>query len=190
MHRTSIGAVALALGASVASAQAPPTTGTFELRPFVGSYMPAGALVDEFKTAPTIGTQLAYELSSTVHVVGTVAWTDGRTKLAVSSDRVNLWQYDVGAEANLVRSLSETVLFRPFLGAGSGGRTADYRANDLGTTTCATGYGALGAELQRSAIALRVEARDYVVCHESPITGDRRTRTEGRVSFGLAFHFH
>jgi hypothetical protein len=46
------------------------------------------------------------------------------------------------------------------------------------TRTCSAGYGAVGTELEAGAVALRLEARDYLTCFESPVTGDNRTRND------------
>jgi hypothetical protein len=160
-----------------------------EVRPFVGAYIPAGALRNDFKTATMLGAQAALELSDYMHVVGTVAWTRGHNKFALlSKDLTYIWQYDVGLEFNLIQEIGTNWLFRPFIGAGGGGRTYDYQAKNIGTQTCTAGYGALGAELQRGSYALRLEGRDYLACYESPFTADKKTRNDFGLAFGLAYH--
>jgi hypothetical protein len=191
MRRSFLAPLALLLGAAAAraqSAQPAPTTGALELRPMVGAYVPIGALRDQLKTATTAGVHVAFEVSPKAHLVGGGAWTHGHHKFAASSDRVDLWQFDVGAEFNLVRRVSPTWLLRPFVGAGAGVRTKTYRADGFGQMSCAAGYASLGAELQHALVAYRLEGRDYAVCDKSPTTGVKSTRNEARVAFGVAFH--
>ena len=160
-----------------------------EIRPFVAAYLPAGALRDEFKSATTLGAQAALEVSPFMHVVGTVGWTDGHNKYASFSDDVTyIWQYDVGAEFNLTREWGSSWLIKPFLGAGAGGRTYDYQAINVGTNTCTAGYSTIGSELQKGVMALRFEARNYLACFKSPLTGEKKTRNDVGIAFGVAYH--
>ena len=172
----------------VLGAQQLPRAPTMELRPFAGVYVPTGAMRRDFGTATTLGAQGALELSRHWHVLGSVGWTHGHNKLALGSDVTYLWQYDVGVEANLVRALGTHWLLRPFAGVGGGGRTYDYRAAGVSSRTCTAGYGALGTELQRGAMAVRLEGRDYLTCFESPATGRKHTRNDFGVTLGLAYH--
>jgi len=160
-----------------------------ELRPFAGRYVPAGSQADDFKSAAAYGLQSALELSSSVHVLASVGWTDGRTKIAALSDDVAyLWQYDVGAEFNGVAELGYSWLFRPFVGVGAGARTYDYQALGAKANTCTAGYGALGTEFQRKMFAFRLESRGYVTCFKSPLMAQKKNRSDMLFSFGLAYH--
>jgi hypothetical protein len=186
--RTRLLATLLVLGASSAAAQVTAATGTLEIRPFVGAYVPVGAMRDEFKAATMRGVQGAMELSRHLHVLAGGSWTHGHSKLLPSNDVTYVWQYDTGVEANLVRALSGGWLWRPFAGLGVGGRTYDYRKADVATRTCTAGYGALGSELQMGTVGLRLEGRDYLSCYKSPLTAARRTRSDLGLSFGVAYH--
>jgi hypothetical protein len=160
-----------------------------EIRPFVGAYIPAGALRNDFKAATMLGAQAALEVSDYVHFLGTVAWTHGHNKFAgFSKDLTYIWQYDVGVELNLIQEVGSSWWFRPFVGVGGGGRTYDYRAEEVGTRTCTAGYAALGTEMQRRNIAFRLEGRDYLTCFESPMTAKKTTRNDFGLAFGLAYH--
>ena len=160
-----------------------------ELRPFAGRYVPAGSQADDFKTAAAYGLQSALELSSNMHVLASVGWTDGRSKIpALSNDVARMWQYDVGAEFNGVGELGYSWLFRPFVGVGAGARTYNYEASGANANTCTSGYAALGTEFQRKMIAFRLESRGYVTCFKSPLTGQTKNRSDGLFSFGLAYH--
>ncbi len=159
-----------------------------ELRSFVGAFVPTAKQSNDFKTATTVGAQLAWEMSENFHLLGSYAWTHGHNKFAFSDDRTYISQYDVGVEMNHFRELSESWVFRPFVGLGAGARTYDYRATGIGSRTCAAGYGAVGMEMQWVIIAFRAEARDYLTCFESPMTGRKQTRSDLGLTFGLAYH--
>lgn len=161
-----------------------------EIRPFIGVYIPATEQRDNFGNATMLGVQTAIELSPWAHLVGSLGWTHAHAKVpALSDDLTYIWQYDGGVEFNLIDEIDEGWSFRPFLGAGAGGRTYAYRAQGIGTRTCAAGYGTAGAQLERRTIAFRLEGRSYLSCFESPITGDKHTRGDFAVSFGLVYHF-
>ncbi len=161
----------------------------FELRPFVGAFLPRGNMSTDFKADTMIGGQTALELSTNAHVVGTVGWTHGHAKFAPASDDVaSIWQYDVGAEFNLLYRMENDWMWRPFAGLGAGGRTYDYSVATFESKTCTAGYAALGSELQGGAVAYRVEGRGYLSCFTSPLTGARETRNDFGLAFGVAWH--
>lgn len=161
-----------------------------EIRPFVGAYVPMGAMRDDFRDAFTAGLQGAIELSDYWHFVGTIGWTDGKNRFTLlGKEKTYLLHYDIGVEANQLYELQNDWLVKPFGGLGVGARSFDYGLAAGSTNTCTTGYGAIGGELQKSVVALRIEARQYVTCFESPITGDKKTRTDGLYGLGFAYHF-
>ena len=179
---------AFTLVASTAAAQRVESFG-FELRPFVGAFVPMGAQRDDFKDATTVAGQAAWELSDHWHILGSIGWTHGHHKFAsVSKDNTYIIHYDIGTEANLMKELGVNWLWKPFAGVGVGARSYDYGADAVDTKTCSTGYASMGTEFQRGVVALRVEGRQYLNCFESPITGKKATRTDGMFGFGLAYH--
>jgi hypothetical protein len=186
--RTPLVAAAVVLWAMALPAQErwrPPSS---EIRPFAGVFLPVGALDADFKAATMVGVQGAIEVNRHIHGVASVGWTHGHNRL-FTQDVTYIWQYDVGAELNAVSEMGWGWFFRPFIGAGAGGRTYDYRHVDVKTTSCTAGYAALGAEIQRNLVAFRTEARDYLSCFESPLSGAKRTRNDIGLTFGLAYHF-
>ena len=188
MKLRSLAVVACLAAVSVASAQ-DTLSARLELRPFAGRYVPMGAMSDDFKSASLFGAQGALELSHNFHVLASLGWTDGRATIpALSSDRMNVWQYDVGLEVNGYKDIGYGWLFRPFAGAGAGARTYDYDALEVSRKTCTSGYGALGTEFQKLSIALRFESRGYVTCFTQPLTNDKKTRTDMTFALGFAYH--
>ena len=161
---------------------------TGELRPFAGVFLPVGAQEADFKSATMVGTQAAIEVNRHLHGVVSVGWTHGHNRV-LPEDVTYIWQYDVGAEVNAVSEIGWGWYFRPFVGAGAGGRTYDYRASDVKTASCTAGYASLGAELQHNIVAFRTEARDYLSCYQSPLTATKRTRNDIGLTVGLAYHF-
>lgn len=179
--------VALAATSMVAPAQDPVRP---EIRPFVGMYLPTGDQRDLFKDAAMFGMQAALEVRPSFHVLGTLGWVPGQTKYAGLDDDVQIFQYDLGLEFNLVRPLGAAWLFKPFLGAGAGARTYLYANDNLSDRTCAAGYGALGMEFEINRAALRIEGRDNIFCFKSAIPNVKsRTRNDVGMSVGLAYHF-
>jgi hypothetical protein len=179
----------LVVGASVLPGQERRRWPESEVRPYVGAFVPVGSQRDDFEPATTVGVQVAIEMTPNVHAVANLAWSGARNRFAFLDDDTDIWQYDLGVEANLVRRLSPDWLFRPFIGAGAGGRTYAYDAPDVGRHSGLGAYGALGGEVQVGRVALRAEARDYVTSFESPTTGNRTTRSDVGMSIGVAYHF-
>jgi hypothetical protein len=158
-----------------------------ELRPFAGMFLPIGAHRSDFKSATMVGAQGAVEVSRHLHGVASVGWTHGHNRL-FTRDLTDIWQYDVGAEFNAVRPMGWGWYLRPFLGTGFGGRAYDYRNDATRASSCVAGYGSVGTEVQHNVLAFRVEARDYLSCFESPVSGTKSTRNDLGLSVGLAYH--
>ena len=185
--RKTIAVAAFALWSAALPAQERWRQPAAEIRPFAGVFLPVGASEADFKSATMMGVQGAFELNRYVHAVANLGWTHGHNRM-FTADLTHIWQYDVGAELNAVQPMGWDWYFRPFLGVGGGGRTYDYRGVAAKTTTCTAGYGSLGGELQRNVLAFRVEARDYLTCFESPLTGKKNTRNDIGLTFGVAYH--
>ena len=188
MKKLTLTLAALVSTAMVGSAQEPAVRP--EIRPFVGIYIPTGDQRNLFDDAAMLGVQAALELRPSFHVLGTFGWAAGQTNYVASQDNVQILQYDVGMELNMVRALGESWLFKPFVGLGGGARTYLYEDDNLENRTCAAGYGALGAELQFARTAIRLEGRDNVFCFRSPVPGIKsKTRNDVGLTLGLAYHF-
>lgn len=188
MRKLTLTLAALVSTAMATSAQEPQVRP--EIRPFMGMYIPTGDQRDLFDNAAMFGVQAALELRPSFHLLGTLGWVPGQAKYAVANDNVQIFQYDVGFELDMVRELGGSWLFKPFLGLGGGARTYVYEDDDLKNQTCAAGYGALGAELQLGRAAIRLEGRDNVFCFRSALPGIKsKTQNDVGLSLGLAYHF-
>ena len=187
MRKLMIGLAVVAMTASPAAAQRIENYG-LEVRPFFGAYVPFTAQRDAFKDAITVGAQAAYEMNDYFHAVSSFGWTQSKYRLPVNKSNTDILHYDIGLEANALYDLSADWLWRPFLGVGGGGRSYLYSGTGVKNTTCTAGYGAIGTEFQRGAIAIRAEARDYLNCYKVPATGQKKTRNDGLFMFGMAYH--
>ncbi len=166
---------------------------TPELRMFAGAYVPTGKQADVLKSGMLIGVQSGIELTSRVHLIGTFGYATPRPDRPTIGKDVHLYQYDVGAElfrAYATSSETDHWTFRPFLGAGVGGRTYDFPGVRHGSETNFVGYGSLGTELQHLNIAARLEVRDYLSRFRG-LAGNESasTRNDLVLGGGLAFHF-
>ena len=160
-----------------------------ELRPFAGRYIPVGSMSDDFKSANTFGGQTALELSDHLHVLASVGYTDGTSTIAaLVNGATKIWQYDGGVEVNGIMPFGNGWSFRPFAGAGLGARSYKYAETGIGSRTGVSGYGALGSELRRGEIALRVEGRGYINQFKQPLVEQTNIRPDAAFSVGLAYH--
>jgi hypothetical protein len=188
-----LGALAL-VTLSVASplAAQSATSGNFEIRPYVGAYIPTGDQRDLFKDAILVGAQGSYRFTPALALTATVGWSPTEDRLTAGQETVDLLQYDLGAELRAPSWLQgESWDFSPFFGLGIGGRTYDYRDLDnVDAKTNVAGYGALGGEFGFGRLGLRIEGRDYVSRFE-PLTGngEAKTRNDVAVAAGLTIRF-
>jgi hypothetical protein len=166
--------------------------GNFEIRPYVGAYIPTGDQRDLFKDAVLVGAQGSYRFTPVIALTATVGWSPTEDRLLTAQETVDLWQYDIGAEFRAPAWLQgESWDFSPFVGLGIGGRTYDYRDRDnVDAKTNVAGYGALGGEFGFGQFGLRIEGRDYISRFEPLIgTGEAKTRNDIAVAAGLTIRF-
>ena len=181
---------ALALSAVTAQAQSI-TGGRFEVRPFVGAYIPTGDQRDLLKDAVLAGAQLSWRAIPALAITGSFGWAPTKDRVRPGDQTLDIYQYDVGAELRSSSLYRGTLWdFSPFVGLGLGGRTYNYRDLDVDSKTNFDGYAALGGDLGFGALALRIEGRDYV-SQFKPLTGsgDTKTRNDIGVALGVSYRF-
>lgn len=189
MRHGTIAVAGLLIAMSAAQSQEYQHKVRIEVRPFAGMYVPTGMQGTDFKSATTFGMQAALELNSYTHVLASGGLTNGRSKIgALISDQSKMWQFDAGAEFNALHEMGSRVLLRPFVGVGAGMRGYSFKDQGLDAKSCAAGYGALGSELQRGAVALRLESRYFVTCFKSPLNSETTFRSDMSFIFGFAYH--
>ena len=69
----------------------------FEIRPYVGAYLPTGDQRDVLKDAILIGAQASYRLIPQLAITGTLGWSPTEDRVG-AGQTLDLLQYDVGAE--------------------------------------------------------------------------------------------
>jgi hypothetical protein len=190
--------LALALSAGLAAAvqrgeaQSPAAAGgALEFRPYAGAYIPTGDQRDVLEGAVLVGAQASYRVLPQLAITGTFGWSPSKDRITTGDEKLDLYQYDVGAEARAASWLAGGAWdFTPFVGLGVGGRTYDAREGDVDAKTNVAGYGALGGELGFGRVGVRVEARDYVSRFE-PLAGDgdAKARNDVTLTGGLTLRF-
>jgi hypothetical protein len=162
----------------------------FELRPYAGAFIPTGKQRDLLRDAVLVGGQASYRLNPNVAVTGTLGWSPSKDRITPGDQKLDVWQYDLGAELRAPSWITSGALdFTPFAGLGAGARTYDYRDLDVDAKTNFAGYGVLGGEFGFGRIGWRLEARDYVSQFKPFDGGDSKTRNDVTVTTGLTFKF-
>ena len=161
-HITAV-ATLVALAATPAFAQEQPGARKFVIAPEVGVFIPTGDQRDTVDTAFLTGLTLSYEVHPHVALVGSFAWaaTQGPEGHALDDD-LDLFQYDLGVQAQYPFAVGNGFTLKPFVGAGLGARTYDYRDLDVDAETDLAGYFALGASLEYRNTMAGFTLRDYV----------------------------
>jgi hypothetical protein len=181
-------AAALLLGATGARAQVTESAASsrFDVRPYVGAFIPTGDQRDVLKDAVLVGAQLSYSFLNNFAVVGNFGWVPSKDKLSTGEPTIDLFQYDAGLEARFAHAAAGSWTIDPFVGAGIGGRTYGYR-DDIGfdDQTVFDGYGALGVQVNRPRVGVRVEARDYISDFKG-LAGDASTGTRNDIGIAAA----
>jgi len=186
-----LGGVAVAALAVVHSVGAQsPAARDFEIRPYVGAYLPTGDQRDLLKDAILVGAQASYRVMPQLALTATLGWSPTEDRVG-AGQTLDLLQYDVGAELRAASWIQRAGWdFTPFVGLGVGGRTYDYRDVDVDAKTNVAGYGALGGEIGFGQFGVRIEGRDYVSRFEPLIgNGETKTRNDVAVAAGLTIRF-
>jgi hypothetical protein len=162
---------------------------SWEFRIPVGGLVPTGEQRASLKDAHLTAAQLSYVVRPPFAITATVAWARSRDLASVGDPRLDVFAYDLGAEARAPKWFADrAVTFRPFVGAGAGGRSYNHRTLDLDATHDIAGYGTVGGELGARRVGLRVEVRDYVTGFKPLVgSGSAKTRNDLVLMAGLRF---
>jgi hypothetical protein len=158
------------------------------IRPIVGAYVPTGEQRDFLKDAVLVGAQGSLNFGTNFAVTGSFGWSPSKDKVTPGDQKIDAYQYDLGLEVRTPESYLGGVT--PFVGAGIGGRTYNYRDLDVDAKTNFDGYGAVGVDVGAGRVGVRIEARDYV-SRFKPLTGNGDTKTRNDVGLfaGLGVRF-
>ena len=142
-----------------------------------GAVVPTGVERNAIKRGNLTAAQLSYAVRPSLAITSTVGWARSRDIATVGDPKLDVFTYDVGAEARASRWINgNAVTFAPFLGAGAGGRSYNYRSLDVDATHNVAVYGSAGGDLGIRRVGLRIEARDYVTGFK-PLVGEGPSRS-------------
>jgi hypothetical protein len=146
-----------------------------------GALVPTGAQRNALKDAPLSTAQVSYVIRSRLAITTMVGWARSRDLASISDPKVDVFTYDVGAELRAPRQVAgDAMTLTPFVGVGAGARSYNHRNLDVDATHNLAGYGAVGGELGRGRLHLRLEVRDYLTAFE-PLVGSGTSNTRNDV---------
>ena len=181
----SIGSVALTNSAAAQAVSGNPDR--WEFRASSGALVPTGAARSALKDAALSTAQLSYLVHPAVAITGTFGWARSRDRLTEGQPKLDAFLYDLGAELRLPPlAPNKPWSVAPFLGAGAGAQSYNYRSLKLDATHNVAGYGTIGGEAGLRRVRLRLEIRDYVSGFK-PVSGIGESRTHNDVVFMAAF---
>ncbi|MDF1502122.1 hypothetical protein [Roseisolibacter sp. H3M3-2] len=154
-----------------------------------GAVVPTGAQRAALGRANLTAVQLSRVVGPALAVTATVGWARSRDVASADAPKVDVFTYDLGAEARAPRvAVGRGLTLAPFAGVGAGARSYDYRSLDLDATHVVAAYGAVGGELGLRRLRLRLEARDYLTGFR-PLRGGGTTtaRNDVVVMAGLRY---
>lgn len=153
----------------------------WELHLSSGALVPAGAQRSAIKSAKLSTAQLSYVVRSRYALTTTFGWARSRDLGAVGRPKLDVFTYDVGAEARAPRWIDgKSMSLTPFVGAGAGSRSYNHRRLDVAATHNLAGYAAVGGEAGWSRVRVRLEVRDYVTGFK-PLMGSGAAATRNEV---------
>jgi hypothetical protein len=186
--RLALVAASLAGVTSGAAAQATPDQkSAFEFLVPSGTLVPTGAQRGAIKRGDLTALQLSYLVNGNVAITTTVGWARSRDITTAGSPKLDVFTYDLGAELR-ANTVGSAVTFMPFVGAGAGDRSYNYRSLDVNATHNLAGYASLGGQLGYKRVGLRIEARDYTTGFKPlAVAGTSVRRNDVAVLVGLSY---
>jgi hypothetical protein len=152
-------------------------------------YVPTGRHHALLEQSAVLGAQFALEFDRGAHAVAGFAWVPTEQRGLAERGRVEMAQFDLGAEWLIPGRRGAQRRVTPLVGAGVGLRA--YRSRDANTPSQANlaGYGTLGLEVMFGRVAVRLEGRDYLSAFRGLGGGDGTSmRNDAMIGAGLAYH--
>lgn len=176
-----------ALSNSVAAQSTPEKPDHWEFRASSGALVPTGSARNTVKDAALSTAQLSYLVRPLFAITGTFGWARSRDRLTEGQPKLDAFLYDLGAEFRLAPLFSASrFAVAPFVGAGAGAQSYNYRSLNTDATHNMAGYGAIGGEMGVRRVRLRLEVRDYVSGFK-PLSGIGESRTHNDIVITAAF---
>lgn len=153
-----------------------------------GSMLATGTQHAAIKNGNITAIQLTYVARPAFVITSMVGWARSRDVATAGDPKLDVFTYDVGAEARAPRWMaSSSVTLSPFAGVGAGGRSYNYRKLDVDATHNLAAYASAGGELGIRRVRIRLEARDYVSGFK-PLRGEGVARTGNDVVLMAGVH--
>lgn len=183
--------------AGVASAQSAasthaPSSPAWELRFTSGALVATGEQRNAVKDGQLSAVQLSWLVHPAVAITGTAGWARSRDRLTANTPKLDVFTGDLGAEFRPTQWFTDRkVSLSPFVGAGAGTRSYNYRKLDVDATHNVAGYLAAGGELGLGRVGLRLEVRDYATGFKPLVgAGTSDTRNDVMLMAGVRFNRH
>jgi len=181
--------VSLVVTASRAESQTAAAS-PWEFRIASGAFVPTGALRASVKNAELSAVQLSWSLRPSLALTGTVGWARSRDAASIDAAKLDVFTADLGVEARGQQWFAgRTMTFSPFIGAGAGAQSYNYRKLDIDATNNASGYATVGGELGIGRVGVRLEARDYAAGFK-PLRSAGASTVRNNVVMMIALRFN
>ena len=178
--RLAVIAAALTIGTIASTslrAQATDTAARWSLLVPSGTMVPTVAQSHAIKRGNVTAIQIAYAPRATFAITSTFGWARSRDVATADDPKLDVFTYDIGAEARAPQWLqARGMQLMPFIGAGAGGRSYNYRKLDIDATHNIAGYLSAGGEARIRRVGIRLEGRDYLTSFK-PLNGSGATRS-------------
>jgi hypothetical protein len=158
---TAVGAL-VALAATPVLAQEQEPARKFQISPYAGAFLPTGDQRDVLDDAFLAGLTLSYDVHPYVAVVGSFGWAGSQQQALTLDEDLDVFQYDLGVQGQYPLAMGKDLTLKPFVGAGVGARTYEFRDLAVDSETDFVGYLSVGANLEYRQFAVGLTMRDYV----------------------------
>lgn len=186
-----VGLILSSANAAGAQSSAAPAK-RWELRVPSGGFIPTGDHRDVMKDAQLTAAQVAWVVRPHLALTGTLAWARSRDLVSVNTPKLDVFTSDLGIEVRSAERFSAgAASFSAFAGLGGGVRSYNHRKLNVDATHNLAGYGAVGGEVARGRVGLRLEVRDYVAGFRPLVSGGETVlRNDVGVMVGLRYSMH
>lgn len=160
-----------------------PAARSWEFRVTSGAFVPTGSERGTLKSAKVSAAQLAWMVRPALAVTATFGWARSRDLASSDTPKLDVFTSDLGLEARPAQWFAgRTMTFAPFVGAGAGARSYNYRSLDVPATHNLAAYGSMGGELGVRRVGVRLEVRDYATGFR-PLVGTGKSAARNDVVF-------
>jgi len=187
---TAAAQVSAPVSSPVSSPASAPPSSPWELRFTSGALVATGAQRDYVKDGQLSAVQLTRLITPALAVTSTVGWARSRDRVAANTPKLDVFAADLGVEFRPAQWFADrTVSLSPFVGAGAGARSYNYRTLEVDATNNLAGYVAVGGELGIKRVAVRLEVRDYATGFKPLVgSGTSATRNDVMLMAGVRFN--